>query len=120
MLVKSDDKIWRQVVRGGQSIDIGGDSTPVRTARLRPEANPNQRVLVWHWYWINGRLTTSDHLGKVWLALSKLTGQGDDSAAVFVYVLEDEHDGGEAALNDFLATGGSALADLLAGARGAR
>jgi len=69
------------------------------------------RLLVWHWYWIDGRHLSSDMLGKLWLALSRLKGRGDESAAVFVYALEPD---GEAMLTDYVSSAGEALDGLLA------
>ena len=43
------------------------------------------RFVVWHWYWINGRVTTSDIEAKWLTALSRLRGQGDDSAVVMLF-----------------------------------
>ena len=33
--------------------------------------------MVWHWYWIGDRATTSDLQGKLRLALARLTRQSD-------------------------------------------
>ena len=44
----------------------------------------NERLLTWRWYWVNGRLTTSNYLAKAYNAIDKLTGRGDDSAVIVV------------------------------------
>lgn len=113
-LVQSSDKAWAQVAAGGRLIELGGQSFAVRTGILRSNtaglgAEP-PRYKVWHWYWIDGRFMSSDHLGKLRLALAKLMGRGDESAAVFIYVREPE---GDAMLADYLANAGSGIATLL-------
>jgi EpsI family protein len=40
---------------------------------------------VWQWYWIGGRITADSYVAKAWLALNRLAGRGDDSAAVILY-----------------------------------
>jgi EpsI family protein len=47
-------------------------------------------MLMWHVYWINGRPMTSAWRARVWSALERLRGQGDDAALVLVYTDADE------------------------------
>lgn len=117
VLVKSGDKDWAQVGREARQISLAGQNATVRSGSLRSNlasmgAEPF-RLKVWHWYWIDGRVVTSDHLGKAWLALARLSGRGDASAAVFVYAPEPD---GEAALADYLSGAGGGIAAVLAGA----
>jgi EpsI family protein len=62
---------------------------PLRAADLRGSTepgNPNaQRLRVWYVYWVGGHFTTSDVRARVQLALNRLVGKGDDSAAIFFY-----------------------------------
>ncbi len=114
VLVQSGDKSWAQVGRDARQITLAGQALYVNSGSLRSNlvsvgAEPF-RLRVWHWYWIGGRLITSDHFGKLWLALSRLMGQGDDSAAIFVYAPEPD---GEAALADYLSTGGGSISTVL-------
>lgn len=102
-LVKSNDRAWTQVTRGSNEVVLAGKPVIVRSGTLRSQpasvgAEP-ERYQVRHWYWIGGRIVTSDHLGKLWLALDRLTGRGDASAAVFVYAREPD---AAAALTDYL------------------
>lgn len=116
-LVRSEDKAWIQVGRENRLVRLADEPINVRVARLHENANSlgteSKRLRVWHWYWINGRLVTSDPLGKLWLALSRLSGQLDDSAAVFVYAQEPD---GEAALANYLSEAGGGITALLEGA----
>jgi EpsI family protein len=63
-------------------------STQVRASSLDAVTAP--RMLMWHVYWINGRPMTSAWRARVWGALERLRGQGDDAALVLVYTEADE------------------------------
>ncbi len=56
--------------------------------------------VVWHWYWVNGRLTADPVMAKVQAFLAK-TLQGEPSAAV-VAVSSNAGEDAEAVLSDFL------------------
>ncbi|MDI6745938.1 MAG: exosortase A [Rhodocyclaceae bacterium] len=117
MLVTSSDKEWAQVGRDVRQIKLAGQDEAVRSGSLRNQlvsigAEP-LRLKVWHWYWIDGQIIASDHLGKLRLALARLSGRGDTSAAVFVYAPEPD---GETALADYLAHAGGGIAAVLHGA----
>ena len=125
VLVRSQDPTWAQVGRGTRSITLDGGAVKVRSGRLRSNVaaiagQGEDHLVAWHWYWINGRFTASDYVGKAWLALSKLTGQGDDSAAVVLYARQDQPGGAEAALEAFVSVSGSGIAAVLADARSQR
>jgi len=123
VLVKSGDENWLQLERGTQAITLAGQSLVVQSAWLKQQSeltNEPVRLRIWQWYWIDGRLTGSDSFGKLWLALSRLRGHGDDAAAVFVYAQEDVPGGAEVALEKFLAEAGPALGTVLEQARRAR
>lgn len=116
-LVTSGDKTWAQVGRDIRQATLAGQAVAVRGGSLRSHvggvgAEP-LRLRVWHWYWIDGRVVSSDALGKLWLALARLAGRGDDSAAIFVYAPEP---GGDAVLIDYLASAGGGIATVLNGA----
>jgi EpsI family protein len=57
-------------------------SVTVQTARLAGGGEPLE---VWRWYWIDRRVTGSPTMAKLYLALNRLTGRGDDSAVVILY-----------------------------------
>jgi exosortase A len=99
VLVSSADREWTRVGSGARSINLPAGPQTVRTAELRSTAG--QRLAVWQWYWIGGRLTTSDHLAKLYQALDRLTGWGDDSAVIVVYVPVTESKD-EKALTEFV------------------
>jgi exosortase A len=106
-LVLSTDPDWAGVASGSRSASVGEQSLAVRTAELRGASG--QRLAVWQWYWLNGRLTTSDYVAKVWTAFGRLMGQGDDSAVVILYAPNDSPGGGEAALEAFAKAAGTTI-----------
>jgi exosortase A len=123
VLVKSGDENWLQLEQGSHSVILTGTNLMVRSAQLKQQSTLTGepvRLRVWQWYWIDGQLTSSDHLGKLWLALARLRGHGDDSAAVFVYAREDLPGGADAALEKFLADTGPGFNTVFEQARQAR
>jgi len=104
VMVTSNDPVWARVASGTKQIELGSQSLTVRNAELR--SYDSSRMVVWQWYWVNGHLTASDHLAKVYTAWSRLTGQGDDSAVIFAFAPKAE---GEAALADFVKVADSAI-----------
>lgn len=114
-LVKSVDRSWVSVADGKRESNVQGRSVDVRTAELRSLAN--ERLIVWQWYWINGRLTSSDYLAKAYTALYRLMGQGDDSAVVIAYVSKDASDDPDAILQEFVASAGPSIERVLLNAR---
>lgn len=113
-LVKDFDKNWIQIGSYIRKVSIAGQQITVRGSNIRNQlasmGGDPLRLRVWHWYWIDGRMTTNDHLGKLWLAFSRLIDRSDDSAAIFVYALEPDSD---AALADYLATAGTGITSLI-------
>jgi exosortase A len=87
VLVKSKDPQWAKVAGGERPVSIDQQAIAVRSAELR--SVDSKRLLVWQWYWINGHLTASDFKAKAYTALSRLMGQGDDSAVIIVYALKE-------------------------------
>ena len=88
VLVKSNDRVWSACERGGTSRSTSRTAPrDVSTAEL--VAAERERLVAWNWYWIDGRLTTSDAWAKRCTALARLRGRGDDSAVVIVYAHAD-------------------------------
>jgi len=124
VLVTSEDKSWAQVRSGAARIDVAGQPVRIRDAELRSLAGVagpgEERLIVWRWYWIGGRLTSSDREAKLLTAWSRLTGAGDDSAVVMLYARKDGSDGGERTLAAFASQAGGAIEAALRQARDAR
>lgn len=85
-LVQSTDRVWSVLAHGQSTPNIEGLPNGLRSNELLgKDSNPETRLVVWQWYWINGKLTTSDVAAKLYTALSRLRGQGDDSAVIMLY-----------------------------------
>lgn len=86
VLVGSQSPNWQLVARGEDAAPSTARVQRVRTGEILSLQNKrDERYLIWQWYWINGRLTSSDIEAK-WLSmLSILSGQGDDGAVIILY-----------------------------------
>ena len=113
VLVKSQVTDWAQVTSGVRSLQLANGSLKVRTAELRGSPIPGvvgaERLAVWQYYWVNGTLTSSDMLAKIYTALYSLMGQGDDSAVVIVYAPKGDSGQGELALDAFMQANATAI-----------
>jgi exosortase A len=114
MINWSSDRKWVRTGGGSRAIDIGGVPTRFTTTQLRGLSPRNvpieDRLVVWHVYWIGGRLTESDVWAKVWTALNLLRGRGDDAATITIYASDPTYDGTmDVAIEDFLRVNFSAL-----------
>lgn len=108
VMVTSSNPLWARVTSGFRQTVLGERSVAVRSAELR--STDTLRMVVWQWYWINGHLTSSDFVAKAYTALSRLTGQGDDSAVIFVYAPKEQ---GEVVLEDFVKAAEPAMTSAL-------
>lgn len=117
-LVVSNDSVWSVVARQRSASNLNGLPPNIQTAQLLgKDSNPASRLIVWQWYWINGKLTSSDIEAKLHTALSRLSGHGDDSAVIMLYApLESASD----TLPDFAAQAIAPINQLLDAARQAR
>lgn len=80
---------------------VAGRTLAVRESMLHGKEGA---LLVWHWYWIDGRATTSDTKGKLLQIKQRVLTGSDDGAAVMLFApLGDQPDGARAALRAFLA-----------------
>jgi exosortase A len=105
-LVPSQDAQWLQVETGSRTVHLRERVIDVRTARLREARRMGDsaatQLTVWSVYWINGRWTASDPLAKVWGALYRLLGRGDDAAVLIFYATDNPQGTGDAALQAFV------------------
>lgn len=111
VVVASDDRDWLRVGSGVREIVFDQQPIKLRTAELR--GTDGTRMVVWQSYWVDGRWTSSDALAKVYTALSRLVGKGDDSAVVILYAPSDKASAGEAALEDFVRSAGPVIDSAL-------
>lgn len=64
-----------------RTVQAGGLPFTVRETRV---IGPEGPMLVWHWVWVDQRVTANDYLGKVWQAMAQLLFRPDDGAAVLL------------------------------------
>ncbi|KQW90357.1 exosortase A [Massilia sp. Root418] len=95
------DANWHSVASGLRDENVGGRTITVRESTL---AGAGGRLLVWNWYWVDGRYTANDYLGKVLQVKQKVLTGSDDGAAVMVFSpFEDKPEPARAAMREFLA-----------------
>jgi exosortase A len=64
-----------------RSMQVAGQLFELRETRL---VSASGQLLVWHWNWIDNRMTANDYLGKLWQAQAMLRFHADDGAAVML------------------------------------
>ena len=84
-LVYANDKIWRLLEQGVHSQPWRSNTVRAQSVVLRGN---DQTLKVRELYWIDGRYTGSKYAAKALVALSRLTGRGDDSAAIVISTFE--------------------------------
>lgn len=99
-LVRSNDNVWRIASERRHVLTLDNDQIPLVETQLRSHTS---RLLVWHWYWIDGQYTANPYWAKLLQAKSQLFGGGDDGAVIVVSTDLDLK-GGQAAdrLQDFV------------------
>ena len=100
-----------QIAHGRAVVRFGSDEASVRTAAIRYEG---QRLRIWHWYWLDDRIETSDLRAKLSLALDRLLIRSDTSAWVAVFTDAETDAKGDAVLSAFTRDMGPALHSALA------
>ena len=124
MLVTSQDGHWNQVASGRQVLAIEGATIDLRTAELLGSPAPGSAhrpaLIVWHTYWVDGRLVAGDASAKLHGALARLRGRGDDGAWIVLYADEGSTKASEAALAAFATANLGHLEELLRQTRDAR
>lgn len=126
VLVAGQDTTWARAQQGG-TVDarLQGAALPVQSAVLRQQTpslgQASERLLVWRFYWVNGRFTASDLVGKLQGALGRISGWGDDAAHIAIYTPWPEAEPQSAAaarLQAYLDSQGGALVAALRQTRG--
>jgi exosortase A len=74
-----------------------------------------ERLLVWRWYWIGGKMTQSNYVGKLLQVKNKLLNGSGDGAVMMVFSQYDENPAAARdAMREFLNKNFSALSTTLA------
>ena len=106
---------WVRVGAGARALQLREPELEVRATELRDSAVAGQamqqRLLVWQWYWIDGWWTSDDRVAKLYGAVQRLRGRGDESAVVLLYAPDQQ--GAEAALRAFVQANLGSLQDWL-------
>ena len=88
-VVAAKDDAWSQVGSGQVAVPTATEALRARAADLRSSLasglGTGERLRVWQLYWVGGRLTASDIQAKLYLALERLAGRGDDGAVLMLY-----------------------------------
>ena len=88
-LVAAKDEVWAQVGSASVAVPTAAEPLRARAADLRSTLSSGlgagERLRVWQLYWVGGRLTASDVQAKLYLALERLSGRGDDGAVLMIY-----------------------------------
>jgi exosortase A len=116
VLVPSLGSPWMQVAATRRDVDLGGTKHRVVASELRNARGGG--VVAWQWYWIDGAITSSNAMAKARTAWERLTGRGDDGAAIVVYAPMGS--GGEQALARFVHDAWPGIATMLEAARSSR
>ena len=105
-LVRSNDSNWNQPESGSRDIAMGERVVTVKTARLRRSvaSSDGTTLVAWQVYWVDDRFEASDARAKLWGAWQRLTGRGDDGAAIVIYAKERERGDADALLEGFLSS----------------
>lgn len=123
-LVKSTDLHWSLTETTLRPVSLGGADVQARRHLLvtKPTAVQGvpQHLRVWYWYWVDGRLTASDHEAKMLAAVSRLRGLGDDAAVIILYALDEQPGEGDEALASFIGDAGPAIRQMLEHTRAVR
>lgn len=105
-LVLTTNKLWSQVAAGALAPSEGGGHA-VRTAVVQ---RTRERLAVWQWYWIAGRVTTSDLVARFDEMLGLLQGRRKPVAWVIIYTpTEPGEDEVRATLGAFTSAMGASI-----------
>jgi exosortase A len=122
LVTSNKEAPWIQINNEKREVMFDKQTVSVRSAELRSATLGNisnvARMTVWQIYWINGKLTSSDYVAKVYSALHRLLGRGDESAVIILYAPKALN--GDAVLASFVSENASALNAYLLKAATAR
>ena len=91
--------------------------TAIRDATISLVSRDGRRLYALQWYWVDGVVTPSDARAKAEVSWSRLTGRGDDAAAIVVYSRAATVKDAQAELQRFVDDAWPPVATALAQAR---
>jgi len=95
------DDPWTIIEQRTRSVTIDQHLLPVQETRL---GYSSSRLVIWHWYWVEGAFTGNDYMAKLNLAKARLVHSPRGSAAIAVSASSRIGIDAEATLADFVAT----------------
>jgi exosortase A len=111
-LTKTELGEWHETYSSMRIETIGMQNIKIKEARIKGAGTP---ILVWQWYWIDGKFMANSYQGKFWQAKQKLFMQGDDGAVLIFYAPYVENpEMARAAMRQFLSTNLAGLESSLA------
>jgi EpsI family protein len=81
-MIPQKHPVWTEITNRMRTEMLGSRELQMREALLR---STEQNLLIWHWYWIGGRHTTSPYVAKLLEAYGKLLGGTTEAAGIVVY-----------------------------------
>lgn len=100
VMVPQKHPVWRELQRTRVTVDSAGKELRVQQARL---GGAGQRILIWHWYWLEGTHTSNNVLAKLIDARNRLLGGHHPSVGIVMYTpYVHDQDGSEQHLQAFL------------------
>jgi exosortase A len=109
-LVPTDDGEWRQQSLESREVPVGTELLAVEEAILK---GPVGGLVVWNWYWISGRHTSSPVSAKLLEASERLRFRQPFAAGIIVFTEGRDEESARARLQDFLAEGLPAIESAL-------
>jgi EpsI family protein len=105
-LVSSEDRRWNRSASGRRSVQAGGQPVEFLSHELlggrMPGASVRERLDVRQVLWAGGRFTTSPQVATLLSVAGRLTGQGDDAAALTLYAAGEDAAATRQVLDDFI------------------
>ena len=101
-LVHSANKVWGNIGDSRRAVILGSEEANVIESKLK---SYTKRLLVWHWYCIDGQYTSNPYWAKLLQAKAQLMGKGDDGAVIIVSTeLEEKSEVSADRLESFVKT----------------
>lgn len=120
MLVRSKNERWTQMHSGSARVELDGAPMQFNESELRTALGmgSEQRLILWQVYWVNGSWTHSNAQAKLYGALHRLMGRGDDGASVVFYTDKASAAGAQQVLSTFVRENLSVIEKQLRRTRG--
>ncbi|MEO8732113.1 MAG: exosortase A [Rhodoferax sp.] len=120
-IFNTKNRYWLQLNSGNYLVKNIGNGFSVKTMDWRGLAVPGQvgdvHLQTWQVYWVNGVFTESDYAAKIYGAVQRLLGRGDDSAVVVLYAKDEVEKSAKKSIEEFLQDNYSEIETLLERAR---